>query len=143
MNDCSIIFLAQYERQCSCSFHNCLVCSIPFSVLIVWTVQTTNHMVGYLAALDTRKYLVNTENTITNKEVFYYYIVLFDNFWRFSYEVFKNPYADVALLSLKDIWQNTPPNWVGSDPCGKGWEGIGCKSSRVTSMYAFCMVFAF
>ena len=91
-------------------------------------------MVGYLAALDTRKYLVNTENTITNKEVFYYYIVLFDNFWRFSYEVFKNAYADVALLSLKDIWQNTPPNWVGSDPCGKGWEGIGCKNSRVTSM---------
>ncbi|XP_050261520.1 leucine-rich repeat receptor protein kinase HPCA1-like [Quercus robur] len=40
----------------------------------------------------------------------------------------------VALLSLKDIWQNTPPNWVGSDPCGKGWEGIGCKNSRVTSI---------
>ncbi|KAL4655166.1 hypothetical protein ACB092_01G431600 [Castanea dentata] len=41
---------------------------------------------------------------------------------------------DVALLSLKDIWQNTPPNWVGSDPCGKGWEGIGCTNSRVTSI---------
>ncbi|XP_075667182.1 leucine-rich repeat receptor protein kinase HPCA1-like [Castanea sativa] len=40
----------------------------------------------------------------------------------------------VALLSLKDIWQNTPPNWVGSDPCGKGWEGIGCTNSRVTSI---------
>ncbi|KAF3947353.1 hypothetical protein CMV_026502, partial [Castanea mollissima] len=40
----------------------------------------------------------------------------------------------VALLSLKDIWQNTPPNWVGSDPCGMGWEGIGCTNSRVTSI---------
>nr|POE48274.1 putative leucine-rich repeat receptor-like protein kinase [Quercus suber] len=40
----------------------------------------------------------------------------------------------VALLSLKDIWQNTPPNWVGSDPCGKGWVGIGCTNSRVTSI---------
>ncbi|KAK7855922.1 putative leucine-rich repeat receptor-like protein kinase [Quercus suber] len=40
----------------------------------------------------------------------------------------------VALLSLKDIWQNTPPNWVGSDPCGEEWEGIECKNSRVTSI---------
>ncbi|XP_065634925.1 leucine-rich repeat receptor protein kinase HPCA1 isoform X4 [Quercus suber] len=40
----------------------------------------------------------------------------------------------VALLSLKSIWQNTPPSWVGPDPCGKGWEGIGCTNSRVTSI---------
>ncbi|XP_030955584.1 probable leucine-rich repeat receptor-like protein kinase At5g49770 isoform X5 [Quercus lobata] len=40
----------------------------------------------------------------------------------------------VALLSLKSMWQNTPPNWVGPDPCGKGWEGIGCTNSRVTSI---------
>ncbi|XP_030950279.1 probable leucine-rich repeat receptor-like protein kinase At5g49770 isoform X1 [Quercus lobata] len=40
----------------------------------------------------------------------------------------------VALLSLKNIWQNTPPSWVGPDPCGKGWEGIGCTNSRVTSI---------
>uniref|UniRef100_A0A2N9EYY4 Protein kinase domain-containing protein n=1 Tax=Fagus sylvatica TaxID=28930 RepID=A0A2N9EYY4_FAGSY len=41
---------------------------------------------------------------------------------------------DVALASLKDIWQNTPPNWVGTDPCGNQWEGIGCNNSRVTSI---------
>ncbi|KAK4588811.1 hypothetical protein RGQ29_019708 [Quercus rubra] len=40
----------------------------------------------------------------------------------------------VALLSLKNIWQNTPPSWEGPDPCGKGWEGIGCTNSRVTSI---------
>jgi hypothetical protein len=43
-------------------------------------------------------------------------------------------WSDVALASLKDIWQNTPPNWVGTDPCGNQWEGIGCNNSRVTSM---------
>lgn len=31
-------------------------------------------------------------------------------------------------------WDNTPPNWVGSDPCG-GWDGIECTNSRITSMY--------
>ncbi|CAK9177852.1 unnamed protein product [Ilex paraguariensis] len=40
----------------------------------------------------------------------------------------------VALQSLQDIWQNTPPNWVGPDPCGAGWDGIRCNNSRVTSI---------
>ncbi|PSS18996.1 Leucine-rich repeat receptor-like protein kinase precursor [Actinidia chinensis var. chinensis] len=40
---------------------------------------------------------------------------------------------DVAALSaLKSIWKNTPPNWIGSDPCGTSWEGISCTNSRVT-----------
>ncbi|TKY72323.1 leucine-rich repeat receptor protein kinase [Spatholobus suberectus] len=38
------------------------------------------------------------------------------------------------LLALKNEWQNTPPNWVGSDPCGDGWDGIECSNSRVTSI---------
>ncbi|KAM7470166.1 hypothetical protein LguiA_008349 [Lonicera macranthoides] len=38
------------------------------------------------------------------------------------------------LLALKDIWENTPPSWVGTDPCGDRWEGIGCTNSRVTSI---------
>ncbi|KAL2339315.1 hypothetical protein Fmac_013761 [Flemingia macrophylla] len=42
--------------------------------------------------------------------------------------------GDLAtLLSLMDTLKNTPPNWVGSDPCD-GWEGIKCKNSRVTSI---------
>ncbi|PWA82410.1 leucine-rich repeat protein kinase family protein [Artemisia annua] len=40
----------------------------------------------------------------------------------------------VYLQALKDNWQNTPPNWVGSDPCGDKWDGITCTDSRVTSM---------
>ncbi|KAG5548827.1 hypothetical protein RHGRI_014247 [Rhododendron griersonianum] len=43
--------------------------------------------------------------------------------------------ADVlALKSLMSGWTNTPPNWVGSDPCGGSWEGISCTNSRVTSL---------
>ncbi|KAK7387637.1 hypothetical protein VNO78_22424 [Psophocarpus tetragonolobus] len=38
-----------------------------------------------------------------------------------------------TLLSLKDTWKNTPPNWVGSDPCDD-WDGIKCKNSRITSI---------
>ncbi|KAK9286891.1 hypothetical protein L1049_015298 [Liquidambar formosana] len=41
----------------------------------------------------------------------------------------------VALTALKDMWQNsTPPTWVGSDPCGNGWDGIKCTKSRVTAI---------
>nr|GEW34524.1 probable leucine-rich repeat receptor-like protein kinase At5g49770 [Tanacetum cinerariifolium] len=40
----------------------------------------------------------------------------------------------VYLQALKDNWQNTPPNWVGSDPCGNKWDGITCTDSRVTSI---------
>ncbi|KAH1200541.1 putative leucine-rich repeat receptor-like protein kinase [Glycine max] len=39
----------------------------------------------------------------------------------------------IKLLSLMDTWKNTPPNWVGSDPCDD-WEGIKCKNSRITSI---------
>ncbi|XP_048495564.1 leucine-rich repeat receptor protein kinase HPCA1 isoform X2 [Beta vulgaris subsp. vulgaris] len=36
-----------------------------------------------------------------------------------------------ALRSLQEQWQNTPPNWVRRDPCGRRWEGIYCNESRV------------
>ncbi|KAA8545364.1 hypothetical protein F0562_020148 [Nyssa sinensis] len=39
-----------------------------------------------------------------------------------------------ALMSLKHVWKNTPPSWIGSDPCGDSWEGIGCNNSSVTSI---------
>ncbi|XP_011028448.1 PREDICTED: probable leucine-rich repeat receptor-like protein kinase At5g49770 isoform X2 [Populus euphratica] len=39
-----------------------------------------------------------------------------------------------ALKALKDIWENVPPSWVGSDPCGSRWDGILCTNSRVTSI---------
>ncbi|GLT60084.1 hypothetical protein SLA2020_328680 [Shorea laevis] len=37
-----------------------------------------------------------------------------------------------ALTSLKAVCKNLPHNWLGSDPCGDGWVGIGCTNSRVT-----------
>uniref|UniRef100_A0A6N2KBW6 non-specific serine/threonine protein kinase n=1 Tax=Salix viminalis TaxID=40686 RepID=A0A6N2KBW6_SALVM len=37
-----------------------------------------------------------------------------------------------ALNAVKSNWMNTPPSWIGSDPCGGGWEGIGCTGSRIT-----------
>ncbi|KAH7866913.1 hypothetical protein Vadar_026595 [Vaccinium darrowii] len=40
----------------------------------------------------------------------------------------------VALKSLIDVWDNIPPNWVGSDPCGSRWVGIRCTNSRVTAI---------
>ncbi|KAC9417441.1 hypothetical protein E3N88_45870 [Mikania micrantha] len=40
----------------------------------------------------------------------------------------------VILQALKDSWQNTPPSWIGSDPCGDKWDGITCTDSRVTSI---------
>ncbi|KAB5574534.1 hypothetical protein DKX38_001728 [Salix brachista] len=40
-----------------------------------------------------------------------------------------------ALNAVKSNWMNTPPSWIGSDPCGGGWEGIGCTGSRITYMY--------
>ncbi|CAI0376872.1 unnamed protein product [Linum tenue] len=43
--------------------------------------------------------------------------------------------GDLSVLnSLKDVWTNTPPNWVGGDPCGDNWDGIGCNGNRVTSI---------
>ncbi|XP_009593371.1 leucine-rich repeat receptor protein kinase HPCA1-like [Nicotiana tomentosiformis] len=39
-----------------------------------------------------------------------------------------------ALFAIKSSWNNLPPNWEGSDPCGSSWEGIVCKDSRITSI---------
>ncbi|EOY26367.1 Leucine-rich repeat protein kinase family protein isoform 3 [Theobroma cacao] len=39
-----------------------------------------------------------------------------------------------ALKSLMDEWEKAPPSWVGGDPCGDSWVGIGCNDSRVTSV---------
>jgi hypothetical protein len=39
-----------------------------------------------------------------------------------------------GLQSLMDELKNTPPNWVGADPCGGNWVGINCNNSRVTSI---------
>nr|QNJ34483.1 CARD1-like protein 1 [Striga asiatica] len=38
----------------------------------------------------------------------------------------------VALKSLKDVWENVPPNWDGADPCGSGngWDGINCDANN-------------
>ncbi|KAM0040548.1 putative non-specific serine/threonine protein kinase [Helianthus debilis subsp. tardiflorus] len=42
---------------------------------------------------------------------------------------------DLAVLNtLKSRWQNLPPDWKGSDPCGSNWEGIKCTNSRVTTL---------
>ncbi|XP_028780345.1 probable leucine-rich repeat receptor-like protein kinase At5g49770 [Neltuma alba] len=47
----------------------------------------------------------------------------------------QSSYEDfVSLQSLTESWQNKPPSWVGSDPCGSGWEGIRCTNLRVTSI---------
>ncbi|XP_011092238.1 probable leucine-rich repeat receptor-like protein kinase At5g49770 isoform X1 [Sesamum indicum] len=40
----------------------------------------------------------------------------------------------VALKSLKDEWENVPPNWDGDDPCGHNWDGISCSDTRVISI---------
>ncbi|CAK7357242.1 unnamed protein product [Dovyalis caffra] len=42
--------------------------------------------------------------------------------------------AASALNALKSYWKNTPPNWIGFDPCGSEWEGIECTDSRITSI---------
>ncbi|MCL7048471.1 hypothetical protein MKW94_029437, partial [Papaver nudicaule] len=43
--------------------------------------------------------------------------------------------GDAAVLrSLKDNWENSPPNWNSDDPCGSQWDGVGCSGSRVTSL---------
>lgn len=42
--------------------------------------------------------------------------------------------AVTALSSLTQSWNNRPSNWVGSDPCGSNWAGIGCDNSRITEL---------
>ncbi|XP_030473600.2 leucine-rich repeat receptor protein kinase HPCA1-like isoform X1 [Syzygium oleosum] len=45
-----------------------------------------------------------------------------------------HPYDFGSIMGLMSEWQNTPPNWVGTDPCGDAWDGIGCTNSRITSI---------
>ncbi|KAL2939664.1 hypothetical protein RDABS01_033822 [Bienertia sinuspersici] len=40
-----------------------------------------------------------------------------------------------ALVALTDGWENLPPSWTGSDPCGRGWEGITCSDSRIVGIF--------
>ncbi|GLJ34366.1 hypothetical protein SUGI_0690990 [Cryptomeria japonica] len=40
----------------------------------------------------------------------------------------------VILMVLKSEWQNTPPNWIGADPCGSMWNGVNCTGPHVTSL---------
>ncbi|CAK9316413.1 unnamed protein product, partial [Citrullus colocynthis] len=50
----------------------------------------------------------------------------------FSY---TDPNDVEILLSLKEVWKNTPPTWrTSSDPCGDLWEGVSCNDSRVTEL---------
>ncbi|PWA79140.1 protein kinase-like domain-containing protein [Artemisia annua] len=43
--------------------------------------------------------------------------------------------SDLAVLTaIRSSWQNLPPNWKGSDPCGSNWDGINCTNSRVTTL---------
>ncbi|XP_047324934.1 leucine-rich repeat receptor protein kinase HPCA1-like [Impatiens glandulifera] len=39
-----------------------------------------------------------------------------------------------SLKALMDGWKNVPPNWVGTDPCGSHWIGIGCTGASITSI---------
>ncbi|CAI9101455.1 OLC1v1038785C1 [Oldenlandia corymbosa var. corymbosa] len=45
-----------------------------------------------------------------------------------------NPDDYTALQSIQNLWENVPPNWSGSDPCGANWDGIGCINSRIVSI---------
>ncbi|XP_009605193.1 leucine-rich repeat receptor protein kinase HPCA1-like isoform X2 [Nicotiana tomentosiformis] len=39
-----------------------------------------------------------------------------------------------VLESLREEWENVPPNWSGTDPCGDPWDGIECNNSRVVTI---------
>ncbi|KAK6915813.1 Serine-threonine/tyrosine-protein kinase, catalytic domain [Dillenia turbinata] len=52
----------------------------------------------------------------------------------FNVAAYTNYIDSVALLALRSEWRNTPPNWVGRDPCGDNWVGIGCNNLRMTSI---------
>ncbi|XP_010930348.3 leucine-rich repeat receptor protein kinase HPCA1 [Elaeis guineensis] len=45
-----------------------------------------------------------------------------------------DPQDAAVLNSLASSWDNTPSNWIGSDPCGDKWVGISCTNSRVISI---------
>ncbi|KAK6912222.1 Leucine-rich repeat-containing N-terminal, plant-type [Dillenia turbinata] len=47
---------------------------------------------------------------------------------------FTDPQDVAVMQSLKNQWDHVPPSWKSSnDPCA-AWEGVGCNSSRVTSL---------
>ncbi|KAI3805281.1 hypothetical protein L1987_27512 [Smallanthus sonchifolius] len=48
----------------------------------------------------------------------------------------------VILQALKAAWQNTPPTWDGSDPCGGSWESITCKNCSVTTIAKVALALA-
>lgn len=58
--------------------------------------------------------------------------VIISQIWFIAGET--DPGDATVLFSIQASWQNLPPNWIGSDPCGSGWDGINCTNSRVTSM---------
>ncbi|KAL0364940.1 UNVERIFIED_CONTAM: putative leucine-rich repeat receptor-like protein kinase [Sesamum angustifolium] len=45
-----------------------------------------------------------------------------------------DPNDFAVIQSLKDTWDNVPPNWSGADPCGNGWSSISCVNNRVVSI---------
>jgi hypothetical protein len=51
-----------------------------------------------------------------------------------NFIIAAQPQEYTILLALRQSWENTPPNWVGTDPCGDSWEGISCSNSRVISI---------
>ncbi|KAF8019244.1 hypothetical protein BT93_G0043 [Corymbia citriodora subsp. variegata] len=50
-----------------------------------------------------------------------------------------NPHDFSAITGLMGAWKNKLPNWVGTDPCGDAWDGIGCTNSRITSIKLLSM----
>ncbi|XP_009803111.1 leucine-rich repeat receptor protein kinase HPCA1-like [Nicotiana sylvestris] len=49
-------------------------------------------------------------------------------------QALTNPGDYGVLESLKEEWENVPPSWRGTDPCGDPWEGIECNNSRVVTI---------
>ncbi|KAL3515799.1 hypothetical protein ACH5RR_022701 [Cinchona calisaya] len=45
-----------------------------------------------------------------------------------------NPSDFNAMQALRGEWKNTPPSWVGPDPCGMRWDGITCINYRIVSI---------
>ncbi|KAK1323535.1 putative leucine-rich repeat receptor-like protein kinase [Acorus calamus] len=47
---------------------------------------------------------------------------------------YTNPQEVAALTALTNEWQNVPPDWVGTDPCGSHWTGINCSNSHIVTI---------
>nr|GEX99421.1 probable leucine-rich repeat receptor-like protein kinase At5g49770 [Tanacetum cinerariifolium] len=61
--------------------------------------------------------------------------IIFDNVISSSFYLSVTDPSDFGVLTaIRSSWQNLPPNWTGSDPCGSNWEGINCTNSRVTTL---------